>query len=161
MVGHQYHSGLRGGGKKKLQMVVWSSLHDVRLMVGVLRLTCEPPPNPKTKGWVEFIEYFKKTWIERFDSSLWNVSECFQLNLVGRTNNALERYNRRLNEQFSNAHPSIGMFIQIIKQEESFYSSQMRLMRSGEMPREKIRAVFEIPNIPNEFILYKANQNTK
>jgi hypothetical protein len=48
---------------------------------------------PKASKWEEFLKYFKTTWIERFGPALWNVSECSQLNLVGRTNNALERYN--------------------------------------------------------------------
>lgn len=39
--------------------------------------------------------YFERTWLVRFPPSIWNTSEIPQLDLINRTNNGLERYNRR------------------------------------------------------------------
>ncbi|KAF0988060.1 hypothetical protein HZS_7318, partial [Henneguya salminicola] len=44
----------------------------------------------------QFLAYFNSTWMVRFPQSLWNISA----GMMNRTNNALERYNRRLNDFF-------------------------------------------------------------
>ena len=78
-----------------------------------------------------FFLYFRRTWIVRFPPSLWrNVASDPEDN-GARTNNCLERYNRRLGEVFLNAHPSLSAFVAAIQGEEEFYSDLVRLIRSG------------------------------
>ncbi|KAF0989350.1 hypothetical protein HZS_1347 [Henneguya salminicola] len=43
------------------------------------------------------------------------------MEISGLTNNALERYNRRLNDFFVNSHPNLASFVSIIKNEFLLY----------------------------------------
>jgi hypothetical protein len=43
----------------------------------------------------------------------------------------LERYNRRLNSKFPNAHPSIIQLVSTIKEEESYFSQYIRSIQTG------------------------------
>lgn len=40
--------------------------------------------------------------------------------IVNRTNNPLEAYNRRLADTFGDAHPSLLEFVQVLKEEAMF-----------------------------------------
>lgn len=49
--------------------------------------------------WDTFWRYFKRTWMHTYDPELWNVNAIVETtDIVNRTNNALERFNRDLNE---------------------------------------------------------------
>ncbi|KAF0985614.1 hypothetical protein HZS_4522, partial [Henneguya salminicola] len=48
-----------------------------------------------------------------------------------RTNNALERYNRRIGENFANAHPNLASFISIIRTEFLYYSERCAEIRQN------------------------------
>ncbi|KAF0990696.1 hypothetical protein HZS_1232 [Henneguya salminicola] len=67
----------------------------------------------------------------RFDPSLWNVSEVESAGMVNITNNAIMRYNRRLNENFSNAHLNLYGFGEVIKQEFEYYQERCTEMRKN------------------------------
>jgi hypothetical protein len=49
-----------------------------------------------------FWRYFVSTWLQRYDPQTWNIHHILgrerPISIVNRTNNALERYNRELNE---------------------------------------------------------------
>jgi hypothetical protein len=78
-----------------------------------------------------FWAYFRNTWLVRFPPTLWrNNNDDITLN-GARTNNCLERYNRRLGDKFLNAHPNIFSFIAAIQEEEHYYSNLVRGIRSG------------------------------
>ncbi|KUF91609.1 Hematopoietic prostaglandin D synthase [Phytophthora nicotianae] len=67
--------------------------------------------------WDTFWRYFKRTWMRTYDPALWNVNAISEtMDIVNRTNNALERFNRDLNESFSSAHPNLLPFMAVIKQ---------------------------------------------
>ncbi|KAF0988013.1 hypothetical protein HZS_2772 [Henneguya salminicola] len=68
-----------------------------------------------------FWSYFNLIWRRRFEPQLWNISNINDKNITGRTNNALERYNRRTGENFSNAHPNLASFISIIRTDFLYY----------------------------------------
>lgn len=44
---------------------------------------------------------------------------------------ALERYNRRMNEHFSNAHPNIFAFIDVLRNEFEFYEEKLLEIRQN------------------------------
>ena len=111
----------------------------------------------QTVAWNGFWTYFRRTWLSRYPISMWNISEDRDRDLCGRTNNAIERYNRRLNKKFSLAHPKIGTFVSVIKDEESFFSSQIRGIRSGAIPVDDSERDFVRPNIFDEYHLFKIN----
>jgi hypothetical protein len=103
--------------------------------------------------WDDFMKYFETTWLKKYGIELWNIYWQNDEGSILRTNNALERYNRRLNELFSTPHPGLFEFVSVLVDEELYYTLQMRKMRSGEMPR-KIRNDIEMPCIDDDFIQY-------
>lgn len=85
------------------------------------------------KFWI----YFEKTWLKRFDPTMWNSSNLGDGDMINRTNNALERYNRRLNDNFLNAHPRLVHFIEIIKSEFTYYMEHSNQIRKNSTIRFK------------------------
>lgn len=104
-----------------------------------------------------FLIYFEKIWIKKFPPTLWNINEKKRNKLIGITNNSLERYNRRLNEQILNSNPNILSFVNLIKNEENFYSNQLRGIRSGLIKRENKNYKKKNIKIPKNFINYINN----
>ncbi|KAF0992134.1 hypothetical protein HZS_6780 [Henneguya salminicola] len=77
-----------------------------------------------------FQTYFNKTWVPKFPPNLWNTSEKEEeFDFIVKTINALEGYNRRLGECFSTSHPNIIAFVNTIKNEFVYYSSEMNERR--------------------------------
>ncbi|KAF0986450.1 hypothetical protein HZS_4019 [Henneguya salminicola] len=74
-----------------------------------------------------------RIWLEKYPPSLWK-NERQTKNINSRTNNCLERYNRRLGSKFQNAHPNIFGFITAIKDEEHYFSNLTTGIRSGNIP---------------------------
>lgn len=110
---------------------------------------------------IEFMKYFEKTWLKKYDSDLWNIHQYNTEELISRTNNPLERYNRRLNEQFNAPHPNILCFINIIRNEENYYSTLIRGIRMGNIKRQKQRDEINLPKVPENFLEYFFNKNTE
>ncbi|ETO66963.1 hypothetical protein F442_15842 [Phytophthora nicotianae P10297] len=71
-------------------------------------------------NWTKFWKYFKATWIKKFVSAWWNTNGLGK-DIVNRTNNPLERYNRTLNDAFSVAHPDVTQFISVIEAQSRAY----------------------------------------
>lgn len=91
--------------------------------------------------WREFWVYFRRTWISKYPPSLWNV---FGLDnqLVARTNNPLERFNRELNTVISTPHPSVPVFVAKINALSRNYVDRLEGIprsRSRRIPRETIQ----------------------
>ncbi|GMF25099.1 unnamed protein product [Phytophthora fragariaefolia] len=64
--------------------------------------------------WNEFWGYFDRTCIKSYPIEVWNI---YGMNneLIARTNNPLERFNRKLNSRFPTPHPSMASFVAVIK----------------------------------------------
>jgi hypothetical protein len=78
----------------------------------------------------EFSLYFKEFWFPKFN--LWNVSRFIgELPKLKRTNNCLERYNRRINSNFPHAHPSIMQLVGTLRNEESYFSQYIQSIQVG------------------------------
>ncbi|KAG2783972.1 hypothetical protein PC129_g19944 [Phytophthora cactorum] len=91
--------------------------------------------------WGEFWSYFDRTWNEQYSIDVWNV---FDLNneLVARTNNPLERFNRELKRRFPAAHPSMATFVTVIKTISAEYVrgvADVPRGRARRVPRELIQ----------------------
>jgi hypothetical protein len=78
-----------------------------------------------------FINYFKSYWIVRF--KFWSLHKYLEngANRFKRTDNCLERYNRRLNEKYSTPHPSLAQFVDTLISEEYYYTQYVRSITSG------------------------------
>ena len=66
-----------------------------------------------------FWKYFCNTWLKKYSPHSWNIHAIVNtdrmdaaLILINRTNNALERFNRKLGDAFSRAHPNMVQFVQ-------------------------------------------------
>ena len=95
-------------------------------------------------SWISFWLYFQKTWIKKYPPQLWNISMLSDTNVAGRTNNALERYNRRLGDHFAMPHPSLITFVSTIGREFDYFSILLNNIRTGREPS---------PNIDREYII--------
>lgn len=113
----------------KIELLTVLPINEINLGIDYIKtLTTEQPELSA------FWNYFTRTWLQRFNPALWNLSNLGDVNMAGRTNNSLERYNRRLGEHFSNAHPNLCAFVSVIKNEFQYYSekcSEIRQNASG------------------------------
>ncbi len=106
----------------------------------------------------EFWRYFIDTWMKLFPPNLWNVSELLNDEdseiIANRTNNGLERYNRTLNENFQVAHPTIAVFVQVIKklQLDCLKSYNEILRGTRKRSNHQDVTVFDVPSSYNSFI---------
>jgi hypothetical protein len=110
---------------------------------------------PDTPKYQLFLEYFANTWIKKYDPVIWTQVNQKKKVLI-RTNNGLERYNRRLNEKFSSAHPSMPTFIQVIREETLYYSLYLTNIRRGVEPFPQHQE-FELPKVPDDFMTFQNN----
>lgn len=106
-----------------------------------------------------FFNYFNSTWLNRFNPSLWSLSSVNSYELAGRTNNALERYNRRIGEHFSNAHPNLAAFVAVIKSEFLVYSEKCNEIRQNGSGIQFQPQRFIRPDVAECFLIWKLNNN--
>ena len=82
--------------------------------------------------WKSFFSYFKQTWMMKYGVELWNHStKQKEDEIVHRTNNALESFNRRLNDRFGNAHPNLAHFIDVIREISMETMREVENLRRG------------------------------
>ncbi|KAG2916481.1 hypothetical protein PC119_g18756 [Phytophthora cactorum] len=88
--------------------------------------------NSKAK-WRGFWDCFRRTWMEKYGVEVWNVAGLDN-ELIARTNNPLERFNRELNSRFPSPRPSMATFVDVIKTLSSEY-----VQRLADVPRGRVR----------------------
>lgn len=109
----------------------------------------------------EFWKYFKKTWMTLYKVEDWNVArlkkriEDGETNvIINRTNNPLERYNRRLNGLFPNPHPSVPELVNALRKEAQHQQDKLnRILEKTYVPTERRSVIFT--SIPTKYLLYK------
>ena len=79
----------------------------------------------------KFWTYFEKTWLPLVHT--WNIRDEYDdyVKILARTNNGLERYNKRLNSLFNTNRLSILSFISILKKESTFQVDKLDKIRHG------------------------------
>jgi len=98
-------------------------------------------------NWSKFFAYFVNTWTKRFPPELWNVEfleKTTNESIICRTNNILERYNRKLNENLS-AHGNIISLVEFLKSEHLYFRSILTSARDGDIQRGNIEPVSSEP----------------
>ncbi|KAI3642974.1 hypothetical protein MP228_002799 [Amoeboaphelidium protococcarum] len=104
----------------------------------------------------DFWKYFVKTWLELFSISDWNVSRLEGQQLVNRTNNPLESYNRLLNQDFKN-HPTMVAFIAQLKRHADKYIKLQSVISQGGGHGPKHTAPQEVSiQLPQEYLAFKS-----
>jgi len=128
---------------------------------------------PFNKLFDQYWSYFLKTWMKkttRFDDhtglylfSSWNISHLLDEKgrlmqnedgidvLVNRTNNPLERFNRKLNERIP-PHPTVQVFVQIVRDICCEYVDLMQVIRKQKAGKRPKHAPVRIPLIPDDFV---------
>jgi hypothetical protein len=104
--------------------------------------------------WNEFWRYFVTTWMQKYPVESWNIHEMLQLNseIVNRTNNPLESYNRAFTSEFNRSHPPLMAFLDVCKKESYKYVRQFNDVRAGiqEPPRHAEEPSY--PSIPESLL---------
>ena len=108
--------------------------------------------NEDKKKWDFFWnKYFVKFWMSSAKYvETWNINddERNYKELQNRTNNALERYNRTMNEKFPVPHPSLKEFVTNLEKEGRDQAIRLENIRRGttKAPNYKDLTLDEIPD---------------
>lgn len=103
--------------------------------------------------WQEFWDYFQRTWLEQYDVSVWNVV-TLDNELVARTNNPLERFNRELNDHSPKPRPSMATFMGVIKTLSAEYNQRLAAVPRGR-GRRPTRERIQLPvpvDLPDDIL---------
>ncbi|KAF0985869.1 hypothetical protein HZS_1152 [Henneguya salminicola] len=87
------------------------------------------------------------------------LSNVEYMEISGRTNNALERYNRRLNDFFVSSHPNLASFVSIIKDEFLYPSEICKKIRQDSSNIHFGQGLFKRPLIIDEYQRWKQQIN--
>lgn len=120
----------------------------------------------------QYWRYFLKTWMRKtrhhqdktgiYLFTSWNISHLIDKNgeiienedgvnvMVNRTNNPLERFNRRMNESIP-IHPTVQVFVQGIKDICNDYVDQMFAVKLQRGRKQGNHAAVNVPEIPADF----------
>ncbi|GMG15954.1 unnamed protein product [Phytophthora fragariaefolia] len=98
-----------------------------------------------TEGWRKVWKYFVKTWIKRFKPKDWNVYGVDE-DIVNRTNNPPERYNRTLNRAMGEANADIDKFAVVLEREgqkfvDTFTDVANRRVRTPRLVRPRLTLI--------------------
>lgn len=88
----------------------------------------------------------------------WNISdmEAEEVELVSRTSNGLERYNRHMKGIFPTLHPKIGTFASTLYEESARQITRMEDVRAGREQKPLYQEVV-FPPIPDEYEAFHAH----
>jgi hypothetical protein len=108
--------------------------------------------------WKKFWEYFINTWMKGYDPISWNISGHLAagVELRNRTNNGLERYNRRLGSKFTNHQPPLEQFVTVVKKEAHSYikkGNDIRARLSAAPTRHRVVP----PRLPRDYAAFQAD----
>ena len=135
--------------------------HDDGVSKGIpfIRFIIEEGLSPEeVKLWEHFWEYWMKQWLPLLDVlSLFDPTgenSGFK-DVVNRTNNALESYNRRFNGKFKKGVPSLPEFIGVVEKESRYYATKLANIRRG-LETRPVYQELPIPKIPQTYTDYVA-----
>lgn len=102
---------------------------------------------------ISFFTYLTNTLLKRFPVQLWNINDLLgDVDLINRTNNPCESFNRRLNSLLP-ASPKLVQLVDIIRDEFALEETYMENRRSGV---DKVPEAYSANAnaIPTEFNLF-------
>lgn len=105
----------------------------------------------KNKGkWNSFWTYFTRTWMSAYPESCWNISVMLSDNveIVNRTNNPLECYNRLVAERCGVAHPILLAFVETLKEESLSYVTLLDDIRHKRQEPPRHAQEIRYPYVP-------------
>jgi len=112
-------------------------------------------------------KYFTRVWLKSYDPNDWNIgtfrgnlddderdAQHDDVDVVNRTNNALERHNRYLGTSFPNAHPSMIDFTKTLRIVSEHQAKKYRNISEGTHTPKK-HAPLTRCSIPNAYQIFK------
>ena len=111
--------------------------------------------NNEKGAWKKFWAYFIQTWIEKPNYlDAWHLldKDGHVKDIVARTNNALERFNRNMGEDLP-THPSLLPFVEMIKNESDNHVLRLDNIYNGNEQPPTYNDVY-IPKLPLEYSAY-------
>jgi hypothetical protein len=109
-----------------------------------------------------FWKYFRKTWLKAYDPKLWNIHHLINSEdpetqdiLINRTNNPLERYNKRFGEAFTaSSKPSMVNFVEVMRSEAQSFVEQLDSIRQNkrQRPNHQTPYIHSVPIEYNSFV---------
>ena len=105
-------------------------------------LDIEVHTNEQRVKWNSFWAYFKSFWCSSNSFiKCWNIidSDGAYFDLQNRTNNALERYNREMNDKFTTPHPSLILFVQTIEIEGRYQVQRLQDITVGRIVPDQLQ----------------------
>jgi hypothetical protein len=107
----------------------------------------------------QFFEYFIRTWIQTIKPNDWNIHRQIAEGelIANRTNNPLESYNNRCNNLFPTAHPSLAVFVDVLRKDAESFVQQIHEINQGisTAPDHAPSVVPTLALIPNQFTQYR------
>jgi hypothetical protein len=102
------------------------------------------------KQWNDFWQYFNKQWMPIV--AAWNIEskDGGYKDLVSKTNNGLERYNRKVNEIFP-TRPDLEKFCVVLKKEVIDVAQNVNDIRTGRS-RKPRREECQIPELSSDYV---------
>jgi hypothetical protein len=102
-----------------------------------------------------FWNYFANQWMNMCDPNCWNINgiidgETAEGRMINRTNNPLERFNRRLNTAFPTPDPTMMHFISAIQRISNEYVITLHRTKMGKTARTIHRPV-TVHSIPTDY----------
>lgn len=90
----------------------------------------------------------ESTWLVLYDPKDWNVNAHTKDEILCRSNNALERFNRKMNQAFPTAHPSMCQFVDTIKaiSNDYIYTLDRIAKRTMPPPHHEPATMYPIPS---------------
>lgn len=115
---------------------------------------------PHVEKFNTFWKYFKDTWMNQYDPCVWNVydslhnSDTMDSRILNRTNNPLERFNRKLKSNFPARVPTMVQFVTAIKKMSNEYVDQIGRIQRG-TSRAPVHLAVTIHEIPVDYAAFK------
>ena len=101
-------------------------------------------------------EYFKKTYLEKYNIKDWNYYKIFD----HRTNNACESYHHVLNSKFSKK-PTFWKFLNEIRNEENNLLIEVNSMKNGNFFRKKKRGIPTFEHVTKKYYQFYDDEINK
>jgi hypothetical protein len=115
-------------------------IDEIPKAIAYIRSRIDPSQSAATRVKLNsFWNYFRSTWCQRYNPQTWNVNAFLQedaeIMMINRTDNPLERFNRRMNQAFPTAHPTMQQFVVTIKGISKDYVYTLDRIAKGTMAR--------------------------
>lgn len=110
------------------------------------------------EAWNAYWAYFTRTWLHLYHPKTWNIHHILnnptaKEELLNRTNNPLERYNRKLNEDLQ-PHSPMLVFIDGIKAHAHAYIQKIKDIERGLKAKPTRKPT--IPSIPPAYHQFRS-----